>query len=78
MAGNKKMYWGCLFANHEIHPVGWFEMSDWDAGADEVQQRIYKLEKEIDSEAVHWIRDDCIDDLILDLKVLRNSMKGKP
>ena len=78
MTSNNKTYWGCLFANHEIHPVGWFEMADWDAGADEVQQRIYKLEEEFDTEAVHWIRDDCIDDLIDDLKILKHHMKKKP
>jgi hypothetical protein len=53
-------------------------MADWDAGADEVQQRIYKLEEEFDTEAVHWIRDDCIDDLIDDLKILKHHMKKKP
>lgn len=78
MTSNQKMYWGCLFANHEIHPVGWFDMTDWDAGADKVEQRVSELEKEFESEAVHWIRGDCIDDLIVDLKILKSHMRKKP
>jgi hypothetical protein len=78
MTKEKPMYWGCLFSNHEIRPIGWFDMSDWDAGSAEVLKKIAEWEKTLDAEAVHWIRADCIDDLIADLELMKQRMKERP
>jgi len=78
MTKEKLMYWGCLFSNHEIRPIGWFDMTDWDVGVVAVEEQIDKVAKDVDAEPVHWIRGDCIDDLLDDLKLLKFCMKEKP
>jgi hypothetical protein len=53
-------------------------MTDWDAGSAEVLKKIAEWETALDAEAVHWIREDCIDDLIADLELLKQRMKERP
>jgi hypothetical protein len=43
-----------------------------------VLKKIAEWEKTLEAEAVHWIREDCIDDLIEDLELLKHRMKERP
>ena len=62
------MYWGYLYSNHEIEPLGWFDMSDWDKGWNEVFEEAVRIGNKIDAEPVHAIRGDAIDGMICDLE----------
>jgi hypothetical protein len=53
-------------------------MTDWDTGVVAVEEQIDKVAKDVDAEPVHWIRGDCIDDLIEDLELMKQRMKERP
>ncbi len=69
------MYWGYLFSDHEIYPIGWYDMTDWTAGWDKLFADVTQMAEDMGVEPVHPIRGDCIQDLIEDLVVLMNDMK---
>ena len=71
---SKYMYWGYLYSNHEIYPMGWFDMSDFDKGWDELFKEATSVGERIGAEPVHPIRGDVIDDLISDLECLFADM----
>jgi hypothetical protein len=72
------MYWGYLFSDHEIYPIGWYDMTDWVKGWDELFADVMQMADDMGIEPVHAIRGDCIDEIINDLKVMKRHMKERP
>ena len=79
MLGDKEntgmMYWGYLFSNHEIYPIGWYDMTDWIAGWDKLFADVTQMAEDMGVEPIHAIRGDCVQDLIEDLVILMKDMK---
>ena len=71
------MYWGYLFSDHEIYPIGWYDMTDWAKGWEKMFADVTQMADDMGVEPVHAIRGDCIKDLIRDLVILKKDMKGK-
>jgi hypothetical protein len=69
------MYWGYLFSDHEIYPIGWYDMTDWTAGWDKLFADVTQMAEDLGVEPIHAIRGDCIQDLIEDLVILMKDMK---
>ena len=72
------MYWGYLFSDHEIYPVGWYDMTDWNSGWDKLFADATRMAEDMGIELVHAIRGDCVNALIDDLKVMKQHMKKLP
>lgn len=72
------MYWGYLFSDHEIYPIGWYDMTDWKSGWDKMFADVMQIAKDVGIEPIHAIRGDCVDDLIADLKGMKRDMKELP
>ena len=69
------MYWGYLFSDHEIYPVGWYDMTDWNSGWDKLFADVMRMGEDMGIEPIHAIRGDCINEIIDDLKVMKQHMK---
>ena len=72
------MYWGYLFSDHEIYPVGWYDMTDWNSGWDKLFADVMRMGEDMGIEPIHAIRGDCVNALIDDLKVMKQHMKKLP
>ena len=72
------MYWGYLFSDHEIYPVGWYDMTDWNSGWDKLFADVMRMGEDMGIEPIHAIRGDCVNPLIDDLKVMKQCMKERP
>jgi hypothetical protein len=72
------MYWGYLFSDHEIYPIGWYDMTDWVKGWDKLFADVMQMADDMGIEPVHAIRGDCIAELIMDLEVLQKHRKKRP
>ena len=72
------MYWGYLFSDHEIYPVGWYDMTDWNSGWDKLFADVMRMGEDMGIEPIHAIRGDCINEIIDDLKVMKQHMKKLP
>ena len=80
MLGRKKkvmMYWGYLFSDHEIYPIGWYDMADWTKGWDKMFADVMQMAEDLGVEPIHAIRGDTIQDLMEDLVILMKDMKGE-
>ncbi len=77
--GKKKemMYWGYLFSDHEIYPIGWYDMTDWTKGWDKLFVDVMQMAEDMGVEPVHAIRGDTIQDLMEDLVILMKDMNGE-
>lgn len=71
------MYWGYLFSDHEIYPIGWYDMTDWIVGWDKLFADVTQMAEDLGVEPVHAIRGDTIEDLMDDLVILMKDMKGE-
>jgi hypothetical protein len=71
------MYWGYLFSDHEIYPIGWYDMTDWVKGWEKMFADVTQMADDMGVEPVHAIRGDCINELIMDLAMLKKDMKEK-
>ena len=71
------MYWGYLFSDHEIYPIGWYDMTDFVKGWDKMFADVTQMAEDLGVEPIHAIRGDCIQDLIEDLVILMKDMKGE-
>lgn len=69
------MYWGYLFSNHEIYPIGWYDMTDFVKGWDKLFADVTQMAEDLGVEPIHAIRGDCIQDLMEDLVILMKDMK---
>ena len=69
------MYWGYLFSNHEIYPIGWYDMTDFVKGWDKLFADVTQMAEDLGVEPIHAIRGDCIQDLMEDLVMLMKDMK---
>ena len=72
------MYWGYLFSDHEIYPIGWYDMTDWNSGWDKLFADAMRMGEDMGIEPIHPIRGDCINEIIDDLKVMKRHMKKLP
>ena len=72
------MYWGYLFSDHEIYPIGWYDMTDWNSGWGKMFADAMRIADDMGIEPIHAIRGDCVDALIDDLKGVKRHMKELP
>lgn len=61
-------FWAYLFDNHEIRPVGWFDMSDWHDGFEKVMDKAKKIAEQNETEIAFPLKGEYLDCYIDDLK----------
>lgn len=74
---SEPVFWGYLFGNLEIMPLGWYEMNVWDDGFDQVLKDANKMAEDLDTVIEFPIRGDLIEDYISDLEYLIKCRDGK-
>ena len=74
---SEPVFWGYLFGNLEIMPLGWYEMKVWDDGFNQVLKDANKMAEDLDTVTEFPIRGDLIEDYISDLEYLIKCRDGK-
>jgi hypothetical protein len=76
---NGKVRWYVVGADEDVYGyLGWYDMTDWNSGWDKLFADVMRMGEDMGVEPIHAIRGDCIDEIINDLKVMKQHMKKLP
>ena len=71
------MFWGYLFDNTEIMPLGWYDMKNWSEGFDKVLEDANKMAEDLETAAAFPIRGDLFEIYLSDIQYLIKCRDSK-
>lgn len=71
------IFWGYLFDNTEIMPLGWYDMKEWSKGFDKVLQDAYEIANDLETSPAFPIRGDLFESYLSDIQYLIKCRDGK-
>ena len=68
MNQKEMQFWAYLFEDHCIRPIGWFDMTDWQKGFDEVLKAARDIAADFGTEVSFPMKGEYLEEYIEDIQ----------